>query len=121
MKIAVMIARIFACLVGAFWILMASDSFSTIDGSFWVRLAGFVIQAAPGVLMIVLVYVLRNHSFILGLIFIAATIALFIITKQYRDLRESYITILTMFLPLLLSGVVLLFDKPEKRKAVVKE
>lgn len=96
MKLATTIGRYLIYLVGAFFILMAFDCFdSTSPGTdtFWKQLACFGASISPGVILIVLNYLLRKHELIMGIILVLTAIGLFFLFKFYRQPLENLLTI----------------------------
>lgn len=110
MKILTKIARYLIVIVGVFWIVMSFDCFGTITGGFWRELGCFAINSSPGIVSILITWFLRKHSLIYGTLILVLTIAFFIIAKMYVDTVEKFLTILTVFLPLLLCGIVFIID-----------
>ena len=113
MKIAVKICKSLIILLGAFIILMASDSFDGTD-SVGNMILEFLMNSLPGIVLIVVTFLLWKHEFILGIILIVAGIGLFFLFKLYRDFNEKWITFLIVEIPLLGSGVLLLLNRRKK-------
>lgn len=113
MKIAVKICKCLIIALGVFIILMAFDSFGGTD-SIWNKLLAFLMSSLPGIVLILVTFLLWKHEFILGIILIAAGIGLFFLFKFYLDTAEKWITILTVEIPLLGSGGLLLCTKCKK-------
>lgn len=115
MKLATTICRYLIYLLGAFIILMAVDCFSTESSpeldTFWEQLACFLISSLPGVLLIVLNYLLRKKDVILGIILLVIAVGLFFLFKFYVDPLEKYLTIITVMVPLLGSGTLLIIAR----------
>ena len=113
MKIAVKICKSLIVLLGAFIILMASDSFDGTD-SIWNMILEYLMNSLPGIVLIAVTFSLWKHEFILGIILIAAGIGLFFLFKLYRDFDEKWITFLIVEIPLLGSGMLLLLNHRKK-------
>ncbi|MBU1142193.1 MAG: hypothetical protein KKH92_00950 [Firmicutes bacterium] len=109
MKIAVKICKIFMLLLGGFFIFMSFDSFDGTD-SVWNMILEFLINASPGVVLIALTFILWHKELLLGIIILVGAIGLFFLFKFYRDINEKWITILTVEVPMLTAGCLLLFS-----------
>ncbi len=110
MKIAVKICKFLIVLLGAFIIFMAFDSFDGTD-SFWNMVLEFLMNSLPGIGLILITALLWKQELILGIIMIAAGIGLFFLFKFYRDFDEKWITFLTVEIPLMGSGGLLIAYK----------
>lgn len=115
MKTATTICRYLIYLLGAFIIFMSIDCFS-LDSSplmdnFWKKLACFLINSSPGIVLIVFNYLLRKHDLVLGIMLLALAVGAFILFKFYEDPAEKYLTMITVLVPLIGSGVLLVIAR----------
>ena len=90
MKAFQKIAYILIYLLGVFMIIMSLDCFD-LDNSFWKLIVCFIINSSPGIIIILVNYLLRKKQFILGVILLLASIGFFILFKFYKDIDEKII------------------------------
>lgn len=115
MKIAVKVCKYLILLLGAFIILMSFDSFDGTD-TFGGMLLEFIMNSLPGLILIGILILLWKKELILGFLMIAAAIGLFFLFKFYRDTSEKWLTIITVEVPLLVSGGLFLYYKLKHKK-----
>jgi len=110
MKLATQICRYLIYLLGAFIIFMSVDCFgaesSPLMDTFWKKIACFLINSSPGVFLIVINFLLRKKELIMGIILLASAVGAVFLFKFYIEPLEKYITILTVLVPLITSGVL---------------
>ncbi len=114
MKYLQLAIKILLLLLGGFFILMAFDVFGTVNGSTWELIGGFLISISPGVVCILLVILLWKKTTILGLLMIALGIGLFFLFKFYIETSEKWLTILTVEIPLIIGGIILMLKLKEQ-------
>lgn len=121
MKITLKIFEWLIYLVGLFFILMAFSCFgspisSDLNVPEWVKQAiCFLIQCIPGVALILINYFLRKKHLILGIIFVVLAIFFFFFFRLYKDIADTWPTILTIVVPTLAGGVLFILDGLKKR------
>lgn len=108
MKLTVKICKIIMILLGAFFIMMSFDVFGNSDDTIFFLIGGFLIHASPGIILIALTLVLWKKEKILGIIILAGAIGLFFLFRFYQDINEKWLTIITVEVPMIAAGVLLL-------------
>lgn len=101
MKTAVKISQALLYLVAFFMILLSFDAFEE-GNTFFENVLGFLIHSSFGFLLILITYLLRKQYTIFGLFLVGLSIFFFFFFRMI----ESIYTILTIFLPIFLGGVV---------------
>ena len=109
MKKLIFISKLLVLLLSGFIILMAFDCFSG-DKSFWYKIACFLISCIPGFVLLFMTWLFRKKHLILGIFLLASAVFLFIFFHFYEETMEKLLTIATVILPLVFSGVVFILS-----------
>ncbi len=97
-------------LLGVFMMFLGLSAFD-LELSFWGRLFGFLMQCIPGIALILLNYFLRKHELVLGILMIGVAIFFFFFFRLYREISESWLTILTVAVPPLACGIIFVITR----------
>jgi len=108
-KTAVKICQAILYLLGFFFILLSLDAFEE-GNTFLENILGFFIHSAFGFGLILFTYLLRKQYTIFGIFLVSLSIFFFFFFRMI----ESIYSILTIFLPIFLSGVIHLMYAREK-------
>lgn len=111
MKLTIKICKIILILLGAFMITMSFDVFDNTDDTLLMLIAGFLIHASPGIILIVLTWLLWNKEKWLGILITIGAVGLFFLFKLYIDFNEKWLTFLTILVPLFAVGGLLITYK----------
>lgn len=110
MKILNKICQYLIYALGLFFIIMAFDMFDP-QYTWWEKIFGFLVSILPGVVIILLNYLLRKKQLILGVILLAAGIFFFFFFRFHQDFGEKIITVLTVELPIIFSGIIFILSR----------
>ena len=116
MKVAVKICRIVLYLVGIFFILMSFDMFDMNQYTFWERIFGFFMNSLPGIILLLLNYLLRKKDLIYGIFLLGASIFLFFFFNFHIDMIEKIPVILIVIFPMVIAGVILIIARNKYNK-----
>lgn len=108
MRLTIKICKIILILLGSFMIMMSFDVFDSSDETIWMLIAGFLIHASPGIILIALTLILWNKEKWLGVLIIIGAVGLFFLFKLYIEFNEKWLTFLTIEVPLFAVGGLLL-------------
>ncbi len=111
MKVAVKICKIIIYLVGVFFIIMSFDVFTMTQHTFLERLGGFFMNSLPGIILILLNYLLRKKDLIFGIFVLASSVFLFFFFHFYVDMLEKIPVITIVIVPLVTAGVILVIAR----------
>ena len=115
MKWVSLAARIGLGLVALFFLIMSFDVFVMEDYSFGEQLAGWFINASPGILLGLLLWGLWRKPVYLGGAVLAYGTALMWFFHVFQNWPERAIVLFVVIVPLYLAGIVLLIDWHMKR------
>lgn len=110
MKWVSLAARIGLGLVALFFLIMSFDVFVMDEYSIGEQLAGWFINASPGILLGLLLWGLWRKSEYLGGAVIVYGTALMWFFHVFRNWPERAIVLFVVIVPLYLAGIVLLVD-----------
>lgn len=110
MKLAVKICKIVVIVVGAFFIILSLDVFTTVEGTVLELIGGFLINSIPGIVLILLVWLLWNKEWILGLILIVLGTLMTFFFGFFEEFPERLLTFFTIVFPLYVVAVIFLVD-----------
>ncbi len=113
MKTLQLVVKCLIVLLGLFIILMSFDVFDMEEYTVLELIGGFFINASPGFILLLAVILLWKREIILGGLLIVCGIALFFLFKFYVDTLEKWLTIITVEVPLIFGGIILILKKKE--------
>ena len=110
MKTLHLIAKLFILIVGLMIVMLSLDVFE-MEGSIWELLGGFFIHALPAIIILLILGLFWWKERLLGLLTLLAASFLFVFFELYQNIEDSWITLLIMIVPLVVSGIILTIKK----------
>jgi hypothetical protein len=108
MKVLSIIAYTLLYLLASFLVLMSMDTLFDAELTIFQRIGGTIIHASPGLVIFLLTYFLRNKPLYLGVLVLCIGVFFAYLFSLFDNLKESILTILTVEVPIIFSGTVLI-------------
>jgi len=110
MKTLSLIAKILILLVGLMMLMLSFDVFE-LEGTIWELFGAFFMHSLPAIIVLLVLGLFWGKEKILGLLTLLAAGTLFVFFEFYKDLEDTWITILIVIAPLVIAGIILLIKK----------
>jgi cytochrome bd-type quinol oxidase subunit 2 len=110
MKILRLISKILILAVGLLMLMLSVDVFE-LEGSIFELIWAFMIHALPGLLVLVFLALLWKKEKLLGLFALISALTIFLVFGFYRNMLQMWSAILSLIVPLVIAGILLLLRK----------
>jgi len=110
MKTLRLISKILILFVGFMMLMLSLDVFE-LEGTIFELIVAFLIHALPGIIILLILCLLWRREKLLGMMTLIAAITLFIVFGFYRNIMQSWSAILSLIVPLVIAGILLLLGE----------
>jgi hypothetical protein len=114
LRMVVKAAKWLILFVGGVMILLSVDVFE-MSGTWWSLSQAFLMHAAPGLVMILLTLILWKSHFLMGMMAIVSSLALYFVFHPLESAMGVNWGLLLMILQLTIAGSILIYDAVSKR------